>query len=84
MTEWPAREGAGVTDEAGEAKYGLHSLRHFYASHLIDQGFAPKKIQNWMGHSSIVMTMDVYGHLMPSLDDDHEKLALGELAIVGA
>jgi hypothetical protein len=36
-----------------------------------------------MGHSSITMTFDVYGHLIPSLEDDHAKLAAGELSIVG-
>jgi hypothetical protein len=29
------------------------------------------------------MTSDVYGHLFPSLEDDHAKFAAGELAIVG-
>jgi integrase len=33
------------------AKYGLHALRHFFASYLIDQGFPPKKVQALMGHS---------------------------------
>jgi integrase len=80
---WPLQVSLGVVDEAGEAKYGLHALRHFYASHLIDLGFAPKKIQTWLGHSSITMTFDRYGHLFPSLEDDHAKLAAGELSIVG-
>jgi hypothetical protein len=36
-----------------------------------------------MGHSSINVTFDVYGHLFPSLEDDHAKLDAGELLIVG-
>jgi len=29
------------------------------------------------------MTFDVYGHLFPSLEDDHAKFAAGELAVMG-
>jgi integrase len=46
------------------AKIRFHDLRHTYASLLINQGEHPKYIQNQMGHSSIKVTMDVYGHLM--------------------
>jgi integrase len=67
----------------GEVKYGLHSLRHFFASWAIEQGFSPKRLQALLGHSSIQMTFDTYGHLFPSLEDDHAKFAAGELAVVG-
>jgi integrase len=50
-------------------RYGLHALRHFYASWLIDQGFAPKRVQALMGHSNIAMTLDTYGHLFPVSED---------------
>ena len=55
----------------------FHDLRHTYASLLIDQGENPKYIQNQMGHSSINVTFDVYGHLMK---DTNQKAArkLGE------
>ncbi|NTA48010.1 site-specific integrase [Agrobacterium tumefaciens] len=78
----PAMIRAGVTVGEGddiEAKYtGLHSLRHFYASWLINRkedgglGLPVKMVQERMGHSSIVMTMDTYGHLFPRLDDGTE------------
>jgi len=51
-------------------KYGLHALRHFFASWVIEQGFSPKRLQALLGHSSIQMTFDVYGHLFPRLEDD--------------
>jgi integrase len=73
----------GITGKDGKPKYGLHALRHFNASWLIEQGFSPKRLQTMLGHSSIQMTFDVYGHLFPSLEDDHAKLAAGELALVG-
>jgi integrase len=56
-----------------KANYGLHTLRHFLASWLIEQGFSPKKVQGMLGHNSMQMTYDVYGHLFPNLEDDHAK-----------
>ncbi|MGB6416382.1 MAG: tyrosine-type recombinase/integrase, partial [Pseudolabrys sp.] len=79
---------AGVVDDKGEAKYtGLHSLRHFYASWLInrkkDNGLElpPKTVQARMGHSSIVVTMDTYGHLFPSSDDGSEMAEAEKLLL---
>lgn len=40
-----------------------HSLRHSYASFLIAQNIPIKYIQEQLGHSSIRVTMDKYGHL---------------------
>ena len=64
------------------AKYtGLHAFRHFYASWCInrraDGGFElpAKVVQERLGHSSIMMTMDVYGHLFPRGDDSAELAA---------
>jgi integrase len=61
------------------AKYtGLHALRHFYASWCINRRvdggleLPAKVVQERLGHSSIVMTMDVYGHLFPRGDDSAE------------
>lgn len=44
----------------------MHSLRHTYASLRIAQGENPKYISEQMGHASINITMDRYGHLFPS------------------
>jgi integrase len=54
-------DGKPTTVPAG--KYGLHSLRHACASLWIENGMNPKRIQNLMGHSTIQMTFDTYGHL---------------------
>jgi len=49
--------------QAGIRKVRFHDLRHTYASQLIRTGAPPKYIQEQMGHSSIQVTMDIYGHL---------------------
>ena len=76
---------AGLTDADGKLKYTvLHALRHFYASWCINpfdrggQGLPPKVVQDRLGHSSIVMTMDTYGHLFPPGDDAEKRLAEAE------
>jgi integrase len=86
----PAMIAAGVITESGRAKYtGLHSLRHFYASwcinRRIDGGLELplKVVQARLGHASITMTADRYGHLFPRGDDGAE-LAAAEKAFLGA
>jgi integrase len=81
---------AGVLDADGKPKYtGLHALRHFYASWCINpidrggQGLPPKVVQDRLGHSSIVMTMDTYGHLFPPGDDAGKRLEDAERALLG-
>jgi integrase len=83
----PALLAAGVVDGKGKPKYwGMHALRHFYASWCINQKkdggleLPPKTVQARLGHASIVMTLDRYGHLFPSHDDGAE-LAAAERAL---
>jgi len=78
----PMMIAAGLTTTNGEAKYtGLHALRHFFASwcinRRIDGGLELplKVVQARMGHSTIAMTADVYGHLFPRGDDSAELAA---------
>jgi integrase len=61
-----------VTDRARAAWHkhqlqpiGLHESRHTYASFMIAAGVNPKALSTYMGHSSITITLDRYGHLMP-------------------
>jgi hypothetical protein len=44
----------------------FHDLRHFFASMLIAQGESAKYVCDQMGHSSIQVTFDTYGHLFPN------------------
>ena len=64
----PIEEAAGLSPR-DRPKYGMHAFRHAAASLFIEQGFQPKRVQAIMGHSSIVMTFDRYGHLWPQPDE---------------
>jgi integrase len=62
-----------VPAQPGGAKYtGMHALRHFYASWCINRpqdggiGLPPKNVQERLGHATIAMTLDTYGHLFKS------------------
>ncbi len=84
----PVQIAASIVTAEGKAKYtGLHKLRHFYASWCInrhaDGGLElPLKIvQARLGHASVQMTADRYGHLFPRGDDGAE-LAAAEQAFL--
>ena len=48
----------------------LHDLRHTHASLLLEQGVAPKVVSERLGHTTIAMTMDIYAHILPAMDQD--------------
>jgi integrase len=63
----PAVDAAGL-----EPRPTIHDLRHTAAALAIAEGAHPKEIADMLGHSTITVTMDVYGGLFPAL---HERLA---------
>src|SRR5690606_28043485 len=69
----PALAAAGLISEAGPdgkhqsaREHGMHALRHFYASVLLDSGENVKAVSEYLGHSDPGLTLRVYAHLMPS------------------
>ncbi|MFY0638675.1 tyrosine-type recombinase/integrase [Maricaulis maris] len=62
-------------EKVWEPEFSPHTLRHVFASAHIETGAKPKWIQEMMGHESLQMTMDLYGHLWPSTDQDLEQAA---------
>jgi integrase len=60
---------APAVERAEVAPLRLHDLRHTAAALAIASGAHPKVIQERLGHSSIRTTLDVYGHLFPSLEE---------------
>jgi integrase len=65
---------------AGARPLKFHSLRHTFASLLLEQGESPAYVKDQLGHASISITVDIYGHLIPGtnrgavdkLDDPQE------------
>ena len=83
----PVLIAAEVINSNGKPKYGLHCLRHFFASWLINRKadggreMPLKSVQIMMGHSSINITADCYGHLFPR-SDDTDELKQAELGLL--
>jgi integrase len=79
-------QAAHVLDRNGRPKYGLHAMRHFFASWCINRKadggreLPPKNVQQLLGHSSIMITLDVYGHLFPT-NNDRAELTAAEAAL---
>jgi integrase len=92
---WDTQSANGMVRDTGrkdadgkpvmEPKYGLHALRHAAASLFIAHlGWTPKRLQTVMGHSSIRMTFDLYGHLFEDIEADKADMAKIEAAISAA
>ena len=64
-------------EHAAAREHGMHALRHFYASVLLDAGESIKALAEYLGHSDPGLTLKVYAHLMPSSRERARK-ALGQ------
>jgi integrase len=54
---------------AGVKVIRLHDARHTHASPMLRQGIHPKIVQGRLGHSTIAMTLDIYSHVAPGLQE---------------
>ena len=59
-----------LLQHAGLRPTAFHNLRHSAARLLLAQGIHPKVVQERLGHSSISVTMDVYSHVLPSIQNE--------------
>ena len=65
---------------AGLEPIGLHECRHSYAAYMIAAGINYKALSTYMGHSSVTITLDRYGHLMPGNESEAANLLDSYLA----
>jgi integrase len=56
--------------ESGLVPISLHECRHTFASLMIAAGVNAKALASFMGHSSVTITLDRYGHLMPGSEEE--------------
>lgn len=71
----PALATAGVEEGKGN---GMHALRHFYASVLIDAGESVRVVADFLGHADPGFTLRVYAHLLPA-SEDRARRVVGDL-----
>lgn len=65
--------------EIGIPRFTFHAFRHTHASLLLNAGISYKELQYRLGHATLAMTMDIYGHL--SKDKEKEAVSYYEKAI---
>ncbi|QBX07844.1 integrase [Streptococcus satellite phage Javan194] len=65
--------------EVGIPRFTFHAFRHTHASLLLNAGISYKELQYRLGHATLAMTMDIYGHL--SMDKEKEAVSYYEKAI---
>jgi integrase len=76
---------ASFIRKADLPKIRFHDLRHTHATHLLKAGVHPKVAQERLGHATIAVTLDLYSHVMPGMQEDAAmkvdrvlKIALGK------
>jgi len=52
---------------SGLEKTNIHSLRHTYATRLLELNEHPKVVQELLGHATIAVTLDIYSHVFPEI-----------------
>ena len=56
--------------DAGLPRMHFHDLRHSAATMLLSVGVHPKVVQELLGHNQISMTMDIYSHVLPTMQQE--------------
>lgn len=89
---WPLQVAAGLSRPTGRrddgglpivrARYGFHALRHYAASFWISEKVDLKRLTTWLGHSSVQITLDTYGHLIKNDEADAAIAAAAEAALL--
>ena len=51
-------------------RFRLHDLRHAHATHVLASGIHPKVASEHLGHSNVGITLDLYSHVMPGMQED--------------
>ena len=57
-------------DKAGLPRMRFHDLRHTCATLLLKENVHPKVVQEMLGHSSIMLTLDTYSHILPDIQQE--------------
>jgi integrase len=63
------RTWARIQRDAGLTPRAFHTLRHTHASLLLASGANPKVISERLGHATVAFTLQVYSHLLPTMQE---------------
>jgi integrase len=72
-----------LVKNAGVRRIRLHDLRHSHATHALEAGVHPKIVSERLGHASVVVTLDLYSHLLPTLQREAAEVVASLIADSG-
>ena len=75
--ESTSKDFCAIVRQTGLPHLTLHGLRHLHATLMLSNKESPKVVSERLGHSSIAITMDMYSHVLPGLQEA-AALALGQ------
>jgi integrase len=58
-------------------KIRLHDLRHTHATLALQAGVHPKVVSERLGHATVAMTLDIYSHAIPAMQEEAAQLIAG-------
>jgi integrase len=64
------REWVRLIGRSDLAHLRFHDLRHAHATHLLASGIHPKVASERLGHSKVGITLDLYSHVLPGMQED--------------
>jgi len=71
LTAWKSANKTRKASELPELQpIALHECRHTFASLMIAAGVNAKALSSYMGHASVTITLDRYGHLFPGNEEE--------------
>jgi len=71
-----------LTRRLGFTGVRLHDLRHTHATLMMEQGVNPKVVSERLGHTSVVITLDTYSHVLPNMQEEAVARFESAMAIV--
>ena len=67
---WITHEWIALISETGLPRIRFHDLRHAHATHMLAGGIHPKIASERLGHSKVGITLDLYSHVMPGMQEN--------------
>ena len=59
-----------AVDVSGQPRIRLHDVRHTYATLALQAGVHPKVVSERLGHANISITLDIYSHAIPAMEEE--------------
>jgi integrase len=78
---WVSQQWARTIRKTKLAHLRFHDLRHAHATHLLANGINPKIASERLGHSRVGITLDLYSHVMPGMQEDAAAMVDAQLQL---